>query len=81
MKWLSICLVLCFMVAPALTGEDPYMGIVGTESVSGTINVLPADPPGRPCPVPPCECGGADAASSRVSLVIHGATPLPGLDR
>ena len=81
MKWLSVCLVVCFMVAPAMAGENPYIGIVGMDSVSGTSNVLPADPPGRPCPVPPCECGGADAASSWTPLVIHSATPLLVLDR
>ncbi len=64
MKWLSVCFVVCFMVVPEIVGENPSMGIVGMYSVSGTSDVLPADPPGRPCPVPPCLCGGADAPSS-----------------
>ena len=36
MKWLCVCLAVCFMVAPAMAGEDPYIGIVGND-----INYIP----------------------------------------
>jgi hypothetical protein len=31
MKWLFVLLAVCFMVAPAMAGEDPYIGIVGPD--------------------------------------------------
>jgi hypothetical protein len=31
MKWLIACLVVLFMVSPALAGEDPYVAIVGND--------------------------------------------------
>ncbi len=31
MKWLLVCLAVCFMVAPAMAGEDPYISIVGPD--------------------------------------------------
>ena len=45
---------LAFIGCPAMAGEDPYMGIVGIGSFPDTTDTLQADPPGRPCPVPPC---------------------------
>lgn len=38
MKWLLVCLAVCFMVAPAMAGEDPYISIVGTDCVALTTN-------------------------------------------
>ena len=38
MKWLLVCLAVCFMVAPAMAGEDPYIAIVGTDCVPLTTN-------------------------------------------
>jgi len=32
MKWLFVILAVFFMVAPAMAGEDPYIGIVGLDS-------------------------------------------------
>jgi hypothetical protein len=46
--------VLALVAGPAMAGEGSYMGIVGMDSVPGPTNILQADPPGRPCPVPPC---------------------------
>jgi len=34
MKWLFAVLAVFFMVAPAMAGEDPYIGIVGNDSVA-----------------------------------------------
>ena len=38
MKWLLVMVALLFMVAPAMAGEDPYIGIVGND-----CTYLPAD--------------------------------------
>lgn len=60
MKTKMFCVVavivvgLTFITCPAMAGEGPYMGIVEIESVSDITGTLQADPPGRPCPVPPC---------------------------
>jgi hypothetical protein len=40
MKWLFVCLAVCFLVAPAMAGEDPYIAIVGTDCVPGSTNIL-----------------------------------------
>ena len=31
MKWLFVCLAVCFMATTAMAGEDPYIGIVGND--------------------------------------------------
>ena len=31
MKWLCVCLAVLFMVAPAMAGEDPYIGVVDSD--------------------------------------------------
>ena len=31
MKWLCACLAVLFMVAPAMAGEDPYIGVVDSD--------------------------------------------------
>ena len=31
MKWLCVCLAVLFMVAPAMAGEDPYIGVVDND--------------------------------------------------
>ena len=38
MKWLLVLLAVLFMAVPAMAGEDPYIGIVGTDCVPGTGN-------------------------------------------
>src|SRR5512135_1481406 len=46
MKWLFVFLAVCFMVAPAMAGEDPYIAIVGPDCVpSATPNYY-----GQICP-------------------------------
>jgi hypothetical protein len=46
MKWLLVCSAVLVMVAPAMAGEDPYIGIVGTDCVPDTTTC-----PGTPDPV------------------------------
>ena len=47
MKWLFVLLAVCFMAAPAMAGEDPYIAIVGTDCVLGDTNYF-YNPNGTP---------------------------------
>lgn len=41
MKWLLVCLAVCFMVAPAMAGEDPYISIVGPDYLGNPFYFSP----------------------------------------
>jgi hypothetical protein len=41
MKWLIGCLLALVMVAPALAGEDPYIGVVGNDINANTFYLSP----------------------------------------
>jgi len=41
MKWLFALLAVCFMVAPAMAGEDPYVSIVGPDNVGNPFYFSP----------------------------------------
>jgi len=41
MKWLFVCLAVCFMVAPAMAGEDPYISIVGPDYLGNPFYFSP----------------------------------------
>jgi hypothetical protein len=41
MKWLIGCLLVVFMVAPAMAGEDPYIAVVGNDILANTWYLSP----------------------------------------
>src|SRR5512136_2480331 len=41
MKWLFVFLAVCFMVAPAMSGEDPYISIVGPDYLGNPFYFSP----------------------------------------
>jgi len=41
MKWLFVLLAVCFMVAPAMAGEDPYISIVGPDYLGNPFYFSP----------------------------------------
>ncbi len=41
MKWLIVCLLALFMVAPAMAGEDPYIAVVGNDSLANPFYLSP----------------------------------------
>src|SRR5512136_438897 len=41
MKWLFVFLAVCFMVAPAMAGEDPYISIVGPDYLGNPFYFSP----------------------------------------
>ena len=41
MKWLFVCLAVCFMVSSAMAGEDPYISIVGPDYLGNPFYFSP----------------------------------------
>src|SRR5512136_1521822 len=41
MKWLFVLLAVCFMAAPAMAGEDPYISVVGPDYLANPFYVSP----------------------------------------
>ena len=41
MKWLIVCLLVLFTVAPAMAGEDPYIAVVGNDINANTFYLSP----------------------------------------
>jgi len=58
MKWLFVCLAILFIAAPAMAGEDPYIGIVGLDCQPGFPNILTGVCPGAAVPPLPVVDGG-----------------------
>jgi hypothetical protein len=41
MKWLIVCLLALFLVAPAMAGEDPYIAVVGDDILANQFYLSP----------------------------------------